>query len=299
MRTINNKKQHPTSTVLQSRFAMFLPVEKLSQNFENVTIRIENKRGLIVLESCKLTQVHRNIVDCIFSFYEPKILSDGSAVFTFSKYGLLKKLNHKHGRNGKWLEKKFEEMRRASIQLRINNEEEESIDYQGVIYRHKLTKLKNEKNEDLYGVIFSQNFMMLFEKDLNIYSQKLTEDIIDLPSAVTQALVREIISHKQVNRSLEKILGDIGVCYCDDENTKKEDRKENQISKRAYRYKIEDVLALKETLLEKFGIDIKEIRSGDDKGTLGVFYKQHKDVHITNPRPKANLSKETQKSEVI
>ena len=158
MRTINNKKQHPTSTVLQSRFAMFLPVEKLSQNFENVTIRIENKRGLIVLESCKLTQVHRNIVDCIFSFYEPKILSDGSAVFTFSKYGLLKKLNHKHGRNGKWLEKKFEEMRRASIQLRINNEEEESIDYQGVIYRHKLTKLKNEKNEDLYGVIFSQNF---------------------------------------------------------------------------------------------------------------------------------------------
>jgi len=283
MMYIDNKKQHPTSTVLQSRFAMFLPVEKLSKNYENVTIKIENKRGLIVLESCKLTQIHRNIVDCIFSFYEPTVLDDDSVVFTFSKYDLLKKLGHFSRRNGTWLEKKFEEMRMASVQLHLNNRDEESIDYQGVVHRHKVTQLKSGNGEFLYGVVFSQNFMMLFEKDLNIYSQKLTNDIIALGSSVSQALVREVISHRQVNRSLDSILADIGVFASSDEKSKKEDRKTNEISKRAYRYKRNEVLELKDDLFEKFGIDIKEIASGGDKGKYGVFYKQHKDVYITNP----------------
>ncbi|GFO72794.1 hypothetical protein BJAS_P3294 [Bathymodiolus japonicus methanotrophic gill symbiont] len=103
---INNKLQHPTSTVLQSRTAMFLPVKALSKNYQNTTIEITNNNGTIILENCKLTQVHRNIIDCIFSYYEPSVFEDGTIAFVFSKYDLLEKIGHTSKGNGQWLEKK-------------------------------------------------------------------------------------------------------------------------------------------------------------------------------------------------
>jgi hypothetical protein len=279
---IDNKKQHPTSTTLQSRTAMFLPVKALSKNYKEINIKIKNQYGTLVLSDIKLTQTHRNIVDCIFSYYEPIYLDDGSAAFVFSKYDLLKKLGHSSRKNGKWLESKFEEMRMASLRLLTEDSAVKEIDYQGVISRHKSTKIK-EKNENKYGVLFSPNFMSLFDKDLNIYSQALTHEIISLGHAVVQAFVREVISHVQVNRPLDEILDEIGVKASMEESL--ENREGNEVSQRAYRKKKKEIMDLKETLLEKFGIELKTIASGDNVGKMGVFYKKHKGVYFKNPEP--------------
>lgn len=283
---INNKRQHPTSTVLQSRTAMFLPSKSLSKNFQKVDIEVINKHGTILLKDCKLTQIHRNIVDCIFSYYEPHFFQSGEVAFVFPKYDLLAKIGHKSKRNGTWLEAKFEEMRMAAVQLKSSQEDEDTLtdthSFMGVISSHETTKIQCKnggKDKFLYGVVFSRNFMKMFDNDINIYSQDLTHEIISLEYAVTQAFVRLIISHREVNKSLDEILKSIGL-KPGEKGSKQEDRADGEISQEAYGSRKREILSEKERLLDVFGIDIRPMKND---GRLGVFYDQHKSVFFKKP----------------
>jgi hypothetical protein len=259
------------STLLQSRTPMFLPVKKLSGNFEQSTsIVVENRLGRITLQDCKLTQVHRNIVDIIFSNYEPiKIYETGDTAYVFPKYEVLKLLGYISKRNGKWLETKFEEMRKASVIFETETSSFQNTSYEGVITKHQVTKIKGKANHPLYGVIFSSAFMAMFNEDVRIHSAKLTPKILCLKHAVTQALVRSCISHRQVNRSIDQIFSDIGV-------------NKSQLNDRVYRRKIKEVRSESEQLKELFGIELRDI----GKRKLGVFYNQHDDVWFSKPPKK-------------
>lgn len=278
---INNKKQHAVSTVIQSRYPFFLPTKNVSQKTKDdpIDVEIETKNGTLIIKGCLLTQVHRNIVDCIFSFYEPHPQLDGSVVFMFSRYELLEHLGYKSRKNTGWLESKFEEMRKALIQLKEHkelkgDEVHQKISFRGVLTGYDVTKIEspNKKDAFLYGVIFSESFMRAFDEDVNIYSQEVTHDIIALKNGLTQAFVREVISHSNsVNSPLEDVLEKLGVV------------KDNP---RGFNKKIKPLLDNRKELKDVFGIDIRKMKSRPKD--WGVFYTQHKDVFFKAP---INLSK--------
>lgn len=276
MSNISNMGKRPVSTTLQSRTAMFLPVMKLSGSFDGSTdIVVENSVGKITLRDCKLTQVHRNIVDLIFSNHEPiKTYDNGDVAYVFSKYEILKLLGHEAKRNGHWLERKFEEMRMASVVLEIENAERSDVKYQGVITRHQETLIKGAMNQPLYGVIFSEAFMAMFDADIRIHSALLTNKIIHLQHAVTQAFTRCCISHRKLNRDLEEMLEYIGI-------------NKERLAQRTYRRKIREIVSEAEELRDVFGIDIRKMKNGK----WGVFYEQHEDVWFSNP-PKPTALKD-------
>ena len=273
MTTMNTNKR-AVSTRLQSRTAMFLPVQQISKNFASCDIVVTNEYGTITLRECKLTQVHRNIIDVIFSSYEPIRFDDGSVAFSFSKYDLLKSLGHSARRNTKWLENKFEEMRKASVVLEANQSGRTTTGYQGVVREHQETRFKSSQGTPLYGVVFSSNFMKMFDIDLTVHSAKLTPKILGLEHAVTQAFVRACISHRQINRDLDEILVSIGVNH-------------DSVSDRAYRKNRKSVLDEMEALESEFGIIIKPMQKDSNK--WGVFYAQHKDVWFSNPNQNISL----------
>lgn len=277
MKIDGNTGKRIVSTILQSRTPMFLPVKQLSKNFAGTDIVVENDIGKITLRKCKLTQVHRNIVDLIFSSLEPAIVyEDGSVGYVFSKYEILSALGHKHRNNSLWLERKMEEMRQASVMLETEDAEKEEISYQGVIVKHKVTKLKSANGQPLYGVVFSEAFMAMFDNDIRIHSAKMTPKILQLEHAVTQAFARACISHRSLNRDLDQLLEGIGV-------------KRQEVTDRAYRKNRKHIIDESEQLKELFGIDIRIMKNGN----WGVFYKKHDDVWFSNP-PKQTHSEEQQ-----
>ncbi|HIF9233427.1 TPA: hypothetical protein ACX6QG_003738 [Photobacterium damselae] len=259
------------STPLQSRTCMFLPVKQISKNFQGRTIQVENSYGTITLNDCVLTQVHRNICDAIFTNYEPMVLDDGSTAFAFSKYELLDYLGCKSKTNTQWLYNKFEDMRKASIVLKSNNGEKIVECSQGVLREHQRTVLKSSENgSELYGVIFSSNFMKMFKQELNIFSGSLTQNILSLNHCITQAFVRSCISHRQINKDLDSILSEIGVNRA-------------TVSPQAYNKNKRLILSESDALLELFGIELKPLKHR--KKEIGVFYRQHPDVYIKKPIP--------------
>ena len=261
------------STRLQSRTAMFLPVQQVSKNFASCDIVVTNDLGTVTLRECKLTQIHRNIIDVIFSSYEPIKFPDGAIAFSFSKYDLLKSLGHSSRRNTKWLENKFEDMRKASVIFESKYTDSTTTSYQGVIREHQETRFESTNGTPLYGVVLSSNFMKMFDEDLRVHSAKLTPKIINVKHAVTQAFIRACISHRQLNKSLDDILISIGVNH-------------DSVSQRAYRKNRKIVLDDKELLEAEFGIIIKPMKKDSKKWV--VFYSQHSDVWFSSPE-KAEL----------
>ncbi len=286
---VKGKDQHPTSTVIQSRVPMFLPVKTVNNDTDDsIDIEIINKHGRIVLSKCKLTQVHRNIIDVIFSYYEPIDLGYGQVGFKFTKYDFFKNYyisnngdEKKVSKNSKWLVTKFDEMQDAKIRFYFENNDISSIDSEGVISRHKQVTIK-KTGETHYAVAFSRSFMKMFDNDLNIYSQKLTKKILLLNHAITQAFVRFVITNEKINTSLEKILRELGIEKEDKEGMSASERG-NKLTKRAYRTKVAQIKSDEQMLSDSFGIKLKIIESGEDVGELGVFYEKHDSVLIKNP----------------
>lgn len=300
---VKGKDQHPVSTVIQSRVPMFLPVKTLNNDSDDsIDIEIINKNGKIVLSKCKLTQVHRNIIDVLFSYYTPTKLRNGEVGFKFTKYDFFRKYYVNNGenkntpKNSKWLIEKLNEIQDARIMFYFENDQIRSIDREGIISRHRQVEHK-KTGEFYYAVVFSRSFMRMFDDDLNIYSQKLTESILSLKHALTQALVRLVITNEKVNTSLEKLLKELGIEQEEKEGMTAAERG-TRITKRAYRAKVAQIKSDETALRDHFGITLKIIESGDDAGQIGVFYEKHRNVLIMNPSKQTGTGLSPQEEEL-
>lgn len=277
------RSKQAVSTVDQSRNPIFLPYEKLSGRLDiKQTVCFEGQTANITLKDSKLTQIHRNICDVIFSNYEPITMAgnpNGDVVFVFPKYDLLKKLGHKTKKNDKWLKEMFEDMRKATVivedfekGVQISDRHRTkpiSRSHQGIINLHRETLKTGSRGQPMYGVQFTGAFMRMFEESANIYSAELTPSIISLKHGSTKAFVRYCITNEKLNKDLDSILRSIGFT------------EEIIKSSRAFRKKRGEILEEKEYLLEQFGIDIRPLKSNPRK--FGVFYTKHPSIYIVNP----------------
>ena len=63
------RKKHPITTVTQCRVPLFWATNKPPRASQRLHLLIENSWGKALIEECRLTQVHRNLIDVIFAYH--------------------------------------------------------------------------------------------------------------------------------------------------------------------------------------------------------------------------------------
>lgn len=221
------QQQRYYSTVMQSRFPIFLPLIRTKR--EKYNLEIENKYGRFKITApFKLTQQHRNALDGLFCVYEKRaIMPDGTVDLLFSPTKLKKFLNKHLGKKYEtryWIEK-LKELRHATIILewRRNNKTKvisemaivERVEIEEIVDKETTAKLKrlgiDTKVKKMY-VRLSPNYIRLVREDIIMYAysqRKLKEfvaKIYDLRDPLLQSFARFCITHQSFQFKLDDIL---------------------------------------------------------------------------------------------
>ncbi|MHB8702887.1 MAG: hypothetical protein ACYC8W_01865 [Candidatus Tyrphobacter sp.] len=238
---------HAVTTVTQARSAIFSPT--LRPTTSKAVVVVETPWAKATISRVQLTQVHRDILDVLFTHCDPKIRADGSCAFVFHPHTVMRHLGHAGGVNIEWLVAKFDDLENAGLEVVWPKYTVRT----SIIRKHAWTK-----DHSQYAVILESEYMQFFVNDLRVHSEGLTDAILGLMHAPTKAMVRFVISHRSWNRSLDETLAAIG--YVGGERSRRRAK--------------EKIVSEAEALLRDFGIVVK---------AGAIRYEQHGKVWFENP----------------
>jgi hypothetical protein len=244
----SRRHHHAVTTVTQSRCAVFAPT--LRPTADVATIVVETAWAKATISRVQLTQRHRDILDVLFTRFDPHYRTDGSCAFVFHPHAVLRALGHKRGTNIEWLRDKFRDLEAAGLKV----ETPKYVVETSIVRKHAWTK-----DDSMYGVVLESEYMKFFERETRVHSEALTDAILSLKNATTRALVRFVISHRSWTKTLDDTLD--AMAYVGGERNRR-------LAKNR-------ILAEREALLRDFGIGISK---------AGRFqYDQHNRVWFENP----------------
>lgn len=200
------------TTVIQSRLPLFLPVLRLAPRARGADIVVENPWGSIKIKKCRLTQVHRDLLDAIFTSTKPPVwLDDGAMVLIFDLRDVQRLLKTSH--NHTWIRALLDDMLRTVVE--IDDSRHRWIIHQGLLREHRYTRepaprRRGQKTGALYAVTLSPGFARLWREDLLVHSPRLVPRVLALRHAASRALARMILTHREASLTLDDALRHIG-----------------------------------------------------------------------------------------
>ena len=211
------KKVDPPAhtTVIQSRLPLFLPVLRLPRRAAGADIALENPWGTIRIKKCRLTQVHRDLLDAIFtSARAPMWLDDGAMVLIFDLRDAQRLLLTSH--NHTWIRNLLDDMLRTVIE--IDDSRHRWVIHQGLLREHRYTRepasrRRGQKAGALYAVTLSPSFARLWREDLLVHAPSLVPRVLALRHAVNRALARMLLTHREASLSLNDALRHIAAIH--------------------------------------------------------------------------------------
>ncbi|RDU66483.1 hypothetical protein [Helicobacter equorum] len=250
-------------TITECRLPIFAPVAKLSEN-SNVVQEFKKKKGIRTIDTSWgkayirgrviLTQTHRDLLDCILLASKHASYSDidGSVQLFFSARDALR-IYGKTENNGQWLIELMEEIRDTVIKLKKNRLQ---IDF------NIIRRIVYFNDETSFYIEFDPTYVTFYQTEMIIQYKAVMPIVLQINNGILKAIVRFLISHKEIKISLSKILEGIG-------------------------YKIEDSAQKKYTrllahieenkeLLSKLGISFNKVNKY-------FSYKQIDNIFISNP----------------
>lgn len=195
---ISAKFNDSTATVDELRLAMFAPVSKFPANSKTIINLKKDKKiirstnwGKIEIEKTPLSQVHRDILDCILTYGKVVKPLDGAntVAMTFSAREILKKYygDHKSG-NIKFLEDRLTDMMSSIINIRPNN---------GDFAKFQILSFVGFKKElNSFYLEFHPKYAEFFAKSLTINYEESLEEILQIKEPIIKAIVRLALTHK-------------------------------------------------------------------------------------------------------
>lgn len=241
------KIESSTSTITELRIPIFSPVQKLSGN--SVTARefknnggirtIHTSWGKVEIRGRKLlTQVHRDLLDCIYTHAAKIIpLPTEEVVIIFSQTKILKEYSGEEKSNSwekqtKWLRDKIKEIR--DITINYVNTKGDSFDFNLISHLDYLEEHK------AYSITLDKRYLKFYERELSINYKKELPKLLKVDSALTKAIIRWFFTHKKESRfKLLTVLDALGFPT--------DSPKSLQVAKRELKYRVEE--------LQSFGID--------------------------------------------
>ena len=201
-----SKFKSSNATINEFRTAIYAPVAKIASN--SLTGQTFKKKGKItrktswgsvILEGVLLTQVHRNLLDCIFACADEstdylKTPSD-TTVITFTASKILEAYGAKNTRNTSWLEKNLSARMSAVIKIQDNKGNHYSFQV--------LSGSGFSKDYNSYHIEFSPRYQRFFDNNITINYKDKVKDLLKIKSPLLQAIIRLSLTHdKALNMSL-------------------------------------------------------------------------------------------------
>jgi len=208
-----------TNSVNQMRNVMFLPYKRIDKTKiykefienDNKVILIENKYFTLKILDRLLSQIHRDILDIIFSQGILKPI-EKQAYVEFSMYDLLKRMGRPYnGRKGKqnyeWIKDKIKDLKRVSIELKINFGE--NLGHEAIF--GMVDRADYSEKRKKFIILFSRTYLQMFQKDVLVNYNYYLPQIINIKDDTIKAFVRYIICNDYINNSLENILKELEI----------------------------------------------------------------------------------------
>lgn len=265
-------------SVSELRTGLWAPIEKVSSTSIIYKEFIKNKRsraistswGKVLVTGNILTQVHRDLLDCIFAAASHiEELPSGSVEVYFNETEVLKKYGNTSGTNHTWLRTKIREIRNTSIEMEDHSKKYyafQILDDDGAI---------PETGE--FKIVFSSKYRNYIEGQLTIGYIDELDKLLTIPSALLRAIVRFFWTHKDASKmEIQDLLLTVGYPSSSSQAV------------RAARREIESNF---ETL-EKFGISIleEEVTESGRKKIKKLLYRRVENTKINFVSPVSSPS---------
>lgn len=252
------KIEQSTASVTELRVPIFAPVQKLSGNSTTAQafkksggIRvIETSWGKVEIRGRKLlTQVHRDLLDCIYTHASNiNYKEDGDVAILFSQGKILREYSadksESYETNTKWLREKIEEIR--DVTVKFEDGSKRSADFNLIKY------LDYDDEASSYCITLDKRYLRFYEQELSIGYKRELPKLLKVDSALVRAIVRWFFTHKEESKyKLLTVFEALGFPI--------DSPKTLQVSKREMKLRREELLS--------FGIDYDP-----EDGEHGSFY---------------------------
>lgn len=272
---VHIKQQIGNYAIDMARSGIFYPALRLSKKIKRVIpTSIENNWYKITFDQI-MDQTDFNLISAIFTISRQQVPNaDGSMAFFFSMYDLHKLLNIQSKNNHNWIKDKLMELRKINIVIKPKTGQGYRVtgiirkfDYldpnvlanESKDIRDKFTishdKRKLFGKNTLFYVTFESEFIRMVYSNINVYCDKLMNEIFKIKSGTLQAIIKFLLTNKSIQISLDRLLHAIGIRTIDET-----EQVQGYIYTSIQRYKHikSEVRNQKEMLKEKFGIEITD-----------------------------------------
>jgi len=207
------KFEKTLTTANELRTGIFAPIDKISANSKTYKDFIANNRkrsletswGKTIVKGNILTQIHRDLLDCIIAgAKEIKELEGGAIAVYFSTTDILKSYSGKINTNTKWLKDKLDEIQNSSIEFKQNKTQ----DYYSfsIIDSHAYSTKHNS-----FGLVLTPAYRKFFEEQLTVNYKKELPKLLKVKSALLRSIIRFFWSHSTgSNMDIENLLKTVG-----------------------------------------------------------------------------------------
>lgn len=194
------KIERSNVAVSELRTGLWAPIEKISANSityknfvkNNRSRRIKTSWGQVLVTGNILTQVHRDLIDCIIATNERiNVREDGAVEVFFSGAEVMKKCG-KDPSNLSWLRVKLREIKNTSIELEDKEGKYYSFDIFGDV--------AGIKNTGKFMITFDPTYRKYMEEQLTIGYLNELEKLLTIKHAVLRAIIRFFWTHKEASR---------------------------------------------------------------------------------------------------
>lgn len=270
---IVSKMERSNVAVSELRTGLWAPIEKISSTSLIYKNFVKNKRsraisttwGRVLVTGNILTQVHRDILDCIIAEADNiEENLDGSVAVFFNESTVLKKYGNEAGSNHTWLRTKIREIRNTSIEMEDKNKKYyafQIIEEDGAI-----------PSTGEFKIVFSSKYRQYIESQLTIGYIDELDKLLTMPSALLKAIIRFFWTHKDAwKMEIKELIATVGYPQDSDQAI------------RAARREVEAHLEL----LEEFGIYVseEEVTESGRKKLKKLLYKKPENSKITFTAP--------------
>jgi hypothetical protein len=212
-----HKFEHSNATVNELRTGIFAPIEKISGNSTTYKLFKQNNKkrtiktswGNTVIKGNILTQIHRDLIDCIFAnSKEIKELDNGGIAMYFSTSAILDTYSSsKDGastRNTQWLKSKLDEIQTTAIEFQTKD----GKDFYSFSIISSFAYSSKHKS---FGLVITPEYREYFEKQLSINYKSDIPKLLKVKSALLRAVIRFFWTHAVASTmTIEQLLATLG-----------------------------------------------------------------------------------------
>ena len=184
------------STVTELRIGIFAPITQVTATsaiqkdfIEAGRVRkIETSWGTVKVKGNILTQIHRDVIDAIFSTATfSETTTRGNIALFFSGYKVQEFLGKKNKKDNPWLKKKLDEIKTTNVEF---------IDKEGNTHDFNLTDSGGySAKRDSFVIVFTEGYMNFFQSQVSVNYKKEMKALLEVNDALIKATIRFFFTH--------------------------------------------------------------------------------------------------------